>query len=107
MYFYDRDGHRLAGSLSGDGGGAGPRLPWSESALGLQDGRPATVAATDGGSTWRVIARSGADDTRVVVALPLTEVDEATARMLWFSLAVGWLSPPESSSSAASSCEWG
>ncbi|SED95805.1 two-component system, OmpR family, sensor kinase [Streptomyces sp. KS_5] len=89
VYFYDSDGHRLAGSLSGDGGGAGPRLPRSESALGLQDGRPATVAATDGGSTWRVIARSGADDTRVVVALPLTEVDEATAKMLWFSLAVG------------------
>ncbi|BBC31098.1 hypothetical protein SGFS_023920 [Streptomyces graminofaciens] len=89
VYFYDSDGHRLAGSLSGDGGGAGPRLPRSESALGLKNGRPATLAATDGGGTWRVITRSGADGTRVVVALPLKEVDEATSRMLWFSLTVG------------------
>ncbi|GAA4013669.1 HAMP domain-containing sensor histidine kinase [Streptomyces plumbiresistens] len=89
VYFYGSDGHRLARSLGGEEGGAGPRLPSSESALGLHDGRPATLAATDGGSAWRVIARSGADGTRVVVALPLREVDAATVRMLWFSLAVG------------------
>ncbi|CBG68593.1 MULTISPECIES: sensor histidine kinase [Streptomyces] len=89
VYFYDRGGHRIAMSLSGDGGSAGPRLPKSEAELGLKNGRPATVAATDGGSTWRVIARTGTDGTRVVVALPLKEVDEATSRMLWFSLAVG------------------
>ncbi|WP_427918805.1 sensor histidine kinase [Streptomyces sp. cg40] len=89
VYFYDSGGHRLALSLNGDGGSAGPRLPWAESALGLKNGRPATVAATDGGSTWRVIARSGVDGTRVVVALPLNEVDEATSRMLWFSIVVG------------------
>lgn len=91
VYFYGSDGHRLARSLGGEEGGAGPRLPLSESALGLRNGRPVTLAATDGGSAWRVIARSGADGTgtRVVVALPLKEVDEATVRMLWFSLAVG------------------
>ncbi|MFE2216053.1 sensor histidine kinase [Streptomyces canus] len=89
VYFYDSGGHRLARSLGGDEGGAGPRLPSSESALGLRNGRPGTFAATDGGSAWRVIARPGADGTRVVVALPLEEVDEATVRMLWFSLAVG------------------
>lgn len=88
VYFYD-DGHRLARSLGGDGGGAGPRLPSSESALGLKNGRLATVAATDGGSAWRVIARSSTDGSRVVVALPLKEVDDATSRMLWFSLVVG------------------
>ncbi|WP_053849271.1 cell wall metabolism sensor histidine kinase WalK [Streptomyces sp. NRRL B-24085] len=89
VYFYDSAGHRMAESLGGDEGGAGPRLPSSESALGLRDGRPVTFAAVDGGSDWRVIARSGSDGTRVVVALPLEEVDEATVRMLWFSLAVG------------------
>ncbi|MER6496693.1 MULTISPECIES: sensor histidine kinase [Streptomyces] len=89
VYFYDSAGHRMAGSLGGGEGGAGPRLPSSESALGLRDGRPATFAAVDGGSDWRVIARSWPDGTRVVVALPLEEVDAATVRMLWFSLAVG------------------
>jgi two-component system OmpR family sensor kinase len=89
VYFYDSDGRRLPRSLGGDEGGAGPRLPWSESALDLRNGRPVTLAATDGESTWRVIARPGADGTRVVVALPLNEVENATVRMLWFSLAVG------------------
>ncbi|MFJ4199983.1 sensor histidine kinase [Streptomyces sviceus] len=89
VYFYDSGGHRMARSLGGDEGGAGPRLPSSESALGLRNGRPGTFAGADGGSAWRVIARSGADGTRMVVALPLEEVDEATVRMLWFSLAVG------------------
>ncbi|WP_369031828.1 sensor histidine kinase [Streptomyces adonidis] len=89
VYFYDSGGHRLATSLNGSGGSAGPRLPRAESALGLENGRPTTVAATDGGSTWRVIARTGTDGTRVVVALPLKGVDDATSRMLWFSLVVG------------------
>ncbi|MFH8453276.1 sensor histidine kinase [Streptomyces fungicidicus] len=92
VYFYDRDGHRLAASLGGGGEGegkAGPSLPDTESALELRDGRPRTVEAADGDGRWRVIARDGHDGMRVVVALPLREVDGATMKMLWFSLVVG------------------
>ncbi|WP_279331532.1 HAMP domain-containing sensor histidine kinase [Streptomyces sp. OS603R] len=92
VYFYHRDGHRLAASLGGEGDGerdAGPSLPATESSLDLPDGRPRTVEAADGDGRWRVIARDGHDGMRVVVALPLREVDGATMKMLWFSLVVG------------------
>ncbi|MFF8878305.1 MULTISPECIES: sensor histidine kinase [Streptomyces] len=90
VYFYDRDGRRMAASLGGEGEGeAGPALPATESSLERRDGRPRTVEAADGDGRWRVIARDGHDGMRVVVALPLREVDGATMKMLGFSLVVG------------------
>ncbi|MFF3500272.1 ATP-binding protein [Streptomyces sp. NPDC003247] len=90
VYFYDRDGHLMAASLGGgEDGGEGPGLPSSEGSLELPNGRPGTVEAADGEGRWRVIARDGSDGMRVVVALPLRAVDEATTKMLWFSLVVG------------------
>ncbi|MER5753902.1 HAMP domain-containing sensor histidine kinase [Streptomyces sp. NPDC002088] len=89
VYFYDSSGNRLAASLGGDEDSSGPLLPQSETSLNLADGRPATGASSDGSSHWRVIARAGPEGARVVVALPLKAVDDATSTMLWFSLIVG------------------
>ncbi|MFF1920371.1 sensor histidine kinase [Streptomyces sp. NPDC058221] len=87
VYFYDADGRLLPDSL-GSGRGE-PRLAGRITARRPVDGRPATVPALDGGGSWRVVADSGPDGMRAVVALPLDTVQEATARLLWFSLAVG------------------
>ncbi|MFJ3669491.1 sensor histidine kinase [Streptomyces sp. NPDC090106] len=90
VYFYDRSGTLLAGSLGGgeDTEGA-PDLPRSETELRLVDGRPTTVLSTGGSGHWRVIAKEDSEGVRVVVALPLNAVDDAMSTMLWFSLAVG------------------
>ncbi|MFS0698291.1 ATP-binding protein [Streptomyces nitrosporeus] len=87
VFFYGSDGRLLSGSL-GDGAGA-PRLPATVSALTAEDRRPATLPDEDGGTDWRVIADTGPDGRRVVVALPLDTVEGATSKLLWFSLAVG------------------
>lgn len=85
VFFYDRDGSLLPHSLgSGD---STPRLPPAE--LRLEDGRPATVPAEHGGTSWRVVAESAPSGERLVVALPLDTVEGATSKLLWFSLAIG------------------
>ncbi|THA64970.1 HAMP domain-containing histidine kinase [Streptomyces sp. A0958] len=91
VFFYTSDGRLRPDSLgSGSGSGSGrPYLPASVSALTLRNGHPATVPAADGGSRWRVIADTGRDGRRVVVALPLGTVEGATSKLLWFSLAIG------------------
>lgn len=87
VYFYGPDGRLRRDSLgSGDGR---PLLPVAVSALPFEDGRPATVAAGRGSSDWRVIARTGPDGLRFVVALPLDTVEGATSKLLWFSIAIG------------------
>ncbi|MFE7626725.1 sensor histidine kinase [Streptomyces sp. NPDC057509] len=87
VFFYTSDGRLRPDSL-GSGSGR-PRLPSTVSALTLESGRPTTVPAADGGSRWRVIADTGPDGRRVVVALPLDTVEGATSKLLWFSLAIG------------------
>ncbi|MFI6944736.1 sensor histidine kinase [Streptomyces sp. NPDC050422] len=87
VYFYGADGRLRPDSL-GDGDGR-PRLPAAVSSLILKDGRPTTVPAGRGTSDWRVIARTGPDGLRVVVALPLDTVEGATSKLLWFSIAIG------------------
>ncbi|MFG3135971.1 sensor histidine kinase [Streptomyces sp. NPDC048211] len=87
VYFYGADGRLRRDSLgSGDGR---PLLPAALSALTLEDGRPTTVPAGRGTSDWRVVARTGPDGLRVVVALPLDTVEGATAKLLWVGLAIG------------------
>ncbi|PZT77349.1 MULTISPECIES: HAMP domain-containing sensor histidine kinase [unclassified Streptomyces] len=87
VFFYDSGGRLRPDSL---GSGAGsPRLPATIGALALEEGRPATVPDTDGGAAWRVVTDTGPDGRRVVVALPLGTVEGATAKLLWFSLAIG------------------
>ncbi|MFF1465027.1 ATP-binding protein [Streptomyces sp. NPDC058330] len=87
VFFYGADGRLLPDSLgSGD---SSPRLPATASALTVENGRPATVPAERGASSWRVLADAGPDGRRVVVALPLDTVEGATSKLLWFSLAVG------------------
>ncbi|NUV58452.1 HAMP domain-containing histidine kinase [Streptomyces sp. CAI-85] len=90
VYFYDNDGRLLPASLGGDDR-PGPRLPGQAADLDLPEGSPRTVPAEgDGdGSGWRVIAHSGPDGTRTVVALPLDTVDGATTKLLWLGLALG------------------
>ncbi|MGW4027228.1 HAMP domain-containing sensor histidine kinase, partial [Streptomyces sp. NPDC005009] len=90
VFVYDTNGRLLSESL-GQSGEAGPRLAGKESALGLTDGRPATVPSEEGarGTGWRVIARSGPDHMRAVIALPMDGVSEATTRLLWFSVFPG------------------
>ncbi|MFB8208963.1 sensor histidine kinase [Streptomyces sp. NPDC056010] len=87
VFFYDSDGRLRPDSL-GTGTG-GPRLPATASRLGLETGHPATLPDADGGSAWRVVADTGPDGRRVVVALPLGTVEGATSKLLWFSLAIG------------------
>lgn len=87
VYFYDAEGRLLPESL-GDGRSE-PRLRRTVTAGDPVDGRPATVPAEDGGGSWRVVADSGPDGMRAVVALPLDSVEEATSRLLWFSLGIG------------------
>lgn len=90
VFFYDETGSLLRTSL-GSGDGPGPRLPQRAADLHLTAGRPSTVPAEDdaSGSGWRVIAYSGPDHMRTVVALPLDTVDGATAKLLWLSLGLG------------------
>ncbi|MFD0022304.1 sensor histidine kinase [Streptomyces sp. NPDC058382] len=87
VYFYDAHGRLLPDSL-GSGRGE-PRLSRTLSRGDPTDGSPRTVASVDGGGSWRVVADSGPDGMRAVVALPLDSVQEATSRLLWFSLAIG------------------
>ncbi|MFI6118333.1 sensor histidine kinase [Streptomyces sp. NPDC051064] len=87
VYFYDAEGRLLPDSL-GSGRGE-PRLAEAITAREPVDGRPTTVPARDGDGDWRVVADSGPRGMRAVVALPLDSVQEATSRLLWFSLAVG------------------
>ncbi|WNI28520.1 HAMP domain-containing sensor histidine kinase [Streptomyces sp. ITFR-6] len=87
VFFYGSDGRLRPDSL-GSGEGR-PRLPRTEATLALTDGRPATVPDRRGTSDWRVIADTGPDGRRVVVALPLDTVEGATSKLLWFSLAIG------------------
>ncbi|MGV9313643.1 HAMP domain-containing sensor histidine kinase [Streptomyces sp. NPDC003691] len=89
VYFYDRDGRLLLRSLGADGA-PGPRLPATAAGLGPAGGGASTVGPADSaGSEWRVMVHPGPDGMRAVVALPLDAVDDATAELLWFSLAVG------------------
>ncbi|MFC8229133.1 sensor histidine kinase [Streptomyces sp. NPDC057287] len=87
VYFYDAEGRLLPGSL-GSGRGE-PRLARTIGPGRPADGRPATVPSEDGDGDWRVVADSGPEGMRAVVALPLDSVQEATSGLLWFSLAVG------------------
>lgn len=87
VYFYDAEGRLLPDSL-----GSGRSEPHLERTIGAgrpADGHPATVPAEDGDGDWRVVADSGPDGMRAVVALPLDSVRDATSRLLWFSLAIG------------------
>lgn len=88
VFFYDSDGRLMDDSL-GKSHGGDPQLPDISSALGLEDGAPDTVPADGGTGSWRVVADSGPDGMRAVVALPLDTVDGATAKLLWFSLLLG------------------
>ncbi|WP_328493182.1 HAMP domain-containing histidine kinase [Streptomyces sp. NBC_00414] len=90
VYFYDADGKLLRTSL-GSSTGPGPGLPRRAADLHLTTGRPTTLPAEDdaGGSGWRVIALSGPDRMRAVIALPLDTVDGATTKLLWLSLGLG------------------
>ncbi|MGW9115047.1 sensor histidine kinase [Streptomyces sp. NPDC055663] len=88
VFFYDSDGRLMDASL-GRGDDRGPRLPSRARALSLRNGEPATVEAADGGGSWRVVADSGPDRMRAVVALPLDTVDGATTKLLWISMLLG------------------
>ncbi|WP_432187286.1 ATP-binding protein [Streptomyces sp. Tue6028] len=90
VFFYDGD-ERLLRAFLGSSDGPGPQLPQDVADLHLASGRPSTVPAADGstGSGWRVIAYSGPDHMRTVVALPLDTVDGATTKLLWLSLGLG------------------
>ncbi|MEU0131409.1 HAMP domain-containing sensor histidine kinase [Streptomyces sp. NPDC006289] len=88
VYFYDSDGRLMHDSL-GRGGDGGPRLPARADELSLRNGEPATVETRDGSAGWRVVADSGPDRMRAVVALPLDTVDGATTKLLWFSAFLG------------------
>ncbi|MCL8017233.1 HAMP domain-containing sensor histidine kinase [Streptomyces sp. AS02] len=84
--FYDADGRLLPDTL---GGGSGPRLPRTTNGLELADGETATVPGDkESGRNWRVVADSGPDGMRAVVALPLDTVSGATTKLLWFGLAL-------------------
>ncbi|MCR8942773.1 HAMP domain-containing histidine kinase [Streptomyces sp. OUCMDZ-4982] len=88
VYIYDSDGRLMDDSL-GRKDDRGPRLPGRTSQLTLRDSAPATVPAATGDGSWRVIADSGPDRIRTVVALPLDTVDGATTKLLWFSAFLG------------------
>ncbi|MGI5405209.1 sensor histidine kinase [Streptomyces chartreusis] len=88
VFFYDSDGRLMNDSL-GKSHGGDPQLPATSLALGLKDGTPDTVPADGGTGSWRVVADSGPDHMRAVVALPLDTVDGATTKLLWFSLLLG------------------
>ncbi|MBA4861207.1 HAMP domain-containing histidine kinase [Streptomyces sp. PSKA54] len=88
VFFYDSDGRLMQDSL-GRGSDSGPRLPSDSAALSLTNGEPATMQASDGNGSWRVVAGSGPDNMRAVVALPLDTVDGATTKLLWFSVLLG------------------
>ncbi|MER5275792.1 HAMP domain-containing sensor histidine kinase [Streptomyces sp. NPDC002809] len=87
VYFYGADGRLRPDSLGN--GSSSPLLPAAASALTLRDGRPTTVPAGRGTSDWRVIARTGPDGLRVVVALPLDTVEGATSKLLWVGIGIG------------------
>ncbi|MEK8142573.1 hypothetical protein NKH18_10345 [Streptomyces sp. M10(2022)] len=53
------------------------------------------MPAQDGDGDWRVVADSGPEGMRAVVALPLDTVQDAMARLLWFSLGIGRPPRPE------------
>ncbi|MER5490620.1 HAMP domain-containing sensor histidine kinase [Streptomyces sp. NPDC002490] len=84
VYLYDSDGRLIDDSLGRDDD-RGPRLPAAAARLNLGDGVPTTVSAATGDGSWRVMADSGPDRMRAVVALPLDTVDGATTKLLWFS----------------------
>ncbi|OON81424.1 sensor histidine kinase [Streptomyces tsukubensis] len=90
VFFYGEDGSLLRTSL-GSRASPVPQLPEQVDDLELTDRRPSTVPAADGaaGSGWRVIAYSGPDHMRAVVALRLNTVDGATTKLLWLSLGLG------------------
>ncbi|WP_432173573.1 sensor histidine kinase [Streptomyces sp. Tue6028] len=90
VFFYDEDG-RLLRAFLGSSDGPGPQLPQDVADLHMASGRPSTVPAAGSatGSGWRVIAYSGPDHMRTVVALPLDTVDGATTKLLWLSLGLG------------------
>ncbi|MET9659275.1 HAMP domain-containing sensor histidine kinase [Streptomyces sp. NPDC006510] len=87
VFFYGANGRLLSESLGRSDGE--PRLPHTAAALKLWNGRPTTVPAETGDGSWRVVADSGSDGMRAVVALPLDTVEGATSKLLWFSLAIG------------------
>ncbi|WP_405724539.1 HAMP domain-containing histidine kinase [Streptomyces sp. NBC_00028] len=88
VYFYGAKGQLLKQSL-GRSDGTGPQLPASVSRLQLAEGQPGTLASSSDGADWRVLAHTGPDGMRAVVALPLDTVDAATTRFLWFSIGLG------------------
>lgn len=87
VYFYDAEGRLLPDSLGS--GRNEPRLARTIGAGRPADGHPATVPAEDGDGHWRVVADSGPYGMRATVALPLDSVQDATSRLLWFSLGMG------------------
>ncbi|KOU46932.1 histidine kinase [Streptomyces sp. MMG1522] len=88
VYLYDSHGRLIDDSL-GRNDDRGPRLPRQVSELLLRDDAPTTVGAATGDGSWRVVADSGPDRMRAVVALPLDTVDGATTKLLWFSAFLG------------------
>ncbi|MEU0633515.1 HAMP domain-containing sensor histidine kinase [Streptomyces sp. NPDC005989] len=88
VFFYGSDGRLMDASL-GRSDDRGPRLPSRSKELSLRNGEPATVEAVDGSGSWRVVADSGPDRMRAVVALPLDTVDGATTKLLWISMLLG------------------
>ncbi|MDD9376914.1 HAMP domain-containing sensor histidine kinase [Streptomyces sp. ZAF1911] len=90
VFLYDAKGRLLSNTL-GQSKEAGPQLPENAADLNFIDGEPTTVPSDRGseGSSWRVIADSGPDRMRAVVALPLDTVEGATTKMLWFSIFLG------------------
>jgi two-component system, OmpR family, sensor kinase len=57
--------------------------------LELQDGRLVTVPATDGEVAWRAAARELPDGRRIVVAVPMTALEQALARLVAIQLVAG------------------
>ncbi|MFE3679311.1 sensor histidine kinase [Streptomyces griseus] len=88
VYLYDSHGRLIDDSL-GRNDDRGPQLPNRVAQLMLPDDAPTTMPAATGDGSWRVIADSGPDSMRAVVALPLDTVDGATTKLLWFSAFLG------------------
>ncbi|NYH79203.1 two-component system OmpR family sensor kinase [Actinopolyspora biskrensis] len=85
LYFY-RNGE-LRNSL-GTGSGDGPRLPDSTAGLPSSFGDPATVPATSGSGSWRVLHRDAPGNTTAVVALPLDTLEGAMSKLIWLNAAL-------------------
>ncbi|MFF3505538.1 sensor histidine kinase [Streptomyces sp. NPDC003247] len=86
IMFYDTQG-RESGRLGG-GKAPGPGLPSSIDRLELSPGKPGTVRAASGSGRWRVMIKSGPDQTSYVVALPMDMVDGAASELLWLNAVV-------------------